>query len=151
MSESESVTQNPPGTIEGKVARVTGAGKLIVEPAQQVTDATVGDEVKIITADTYPHVSLTRVEKPMTTPIASSWAIVFHVSNPTGTYTLYADGNQLMTFDNGVSRSEVVAPDSGTYYFRIPSSMTVRDDSIIEVKESGKVVRRERFGSIPTS
>jgi hypothetical protein len=137
--------------IDGTVMRITGAGNMIVYPASKSNDARVGNPVKIIVAEKTIRaiVSLEAREDPISTPISSTWAIV--VSGPQSIERCQVLYNrvQLKTIDHmGELRSEVRMPRAGSLYFRIPDSMALDDAYMVQVRDGGRLLRSEAFGSI---
>jgi hypothetical protein len=137
--------------IDGTVMRITGAGNMIVYPANRSDDAHVGNPVKIIVAEKTIRatVSLEAREDPISTPIPSTWAIIISGPQSIERCQVFFNQVQLKTVDHmGELRSEVRMPRAGSLYFRIPDSMALNDAYVVQVRDGARLLRSETFGSI---
>jgi hypothetical protein len=137
---------------EGIVERVTGAGKVVVEPAGENADLKVGDEVMIVTSSTKKpehEVTLETLKARVTSPFPSNWTIIVRANRRIDRCSVYTDATQLRALDSdGVSRSELPLPPEGVLNFRIPENVNVSNESIVEVRDGDRSVLWEKFGSI---
>jgi hypothetical protein len=139
-----------PGTappVEGTVARITGAHKLIVEPHPDDPAVKVGDEVMIVSSDV--AVTLGTVRERVVTPYPSNLGIVVRANRPLERCNVNVGGTQLQAVGpTGESSSEFALAVNGMVTFRIPETLSVETDSIVEVKDGTISIKRETFGTI---
>ncbi|MDA4132331.1 MAG: hypothetical protein OK454_04300, partial [Thaumarchaeota archaeon] len=141
------VVPGPAPFAEGTVARITGAHKLIVEPSVENKDVKVGDVVEVVTANS--EVMLGTVQERAASPYLSSWGIVVRGIKALDHCSVSVDGNQLQAVDSsGIGRTEVSVPSNGMVTFRIPDTLKVSTDSIVEVKNGSMTIARQSFSSI---
>lgn len=63
--------------VEGKVERLTEAGKFVVAPVREDVNVDVGDQVMIVVVDKLqPQVFLQSLKQRVTLPFPSNWANV---------------------------------------------------------------------------
>jgi len=136
--------------IEGKVERLTGAGKFVVASVREQSDVEVGDQVMIIVLDKMrPEVYLETFKERVALPFPSNWAIIVKGNRYVGRCKASYDGKQLSALDPaGVARSELPLPLDGVLNFRIPETVNVDNEAVVEVRDGDRSIALERFGSI---
>jgi hypothetical protein len=136
--------------VEGKVERLTGAGKFVVAPVREDLEVEVGNQVMIVVLDKLmPAVYLETLKERVTSPFPSNWAIIvkgnIHVEKCRVSYA----GTQLSALDPaGVARYELPLPRDGVLNFRIPEAINLDNESMVEVKDGERSIDMEKFGSI---
>src|SRR5438094_9100297 len=106
---------------EGIVERVTGAGKLVVEPAGAHADLKVGDEVMIVASTKKPEheIALETLKARVTSPFPSNWTIIVRGNKRLDRCSVYIDAAQLRALDSdGELRSVLPLPSGGVLNFR---------------------------------
>jgi hypothetical protein len=136
--------------VEGKVERLTGAGKFVVAPVREDVDVDVGDQVMIIVVDKLqPLVYVQTLKERVTNPFPSNWAIVVRGNRFVDKCNVYYDGRQLTALDGaGVARYELPLPRDGWLSFRIPETADVENESTVEVKDGVTTIMLEKFGTL---
>jgi hypothetical protein len=137
--------------VEGTVERLTGAGKFVVAPVREQSDVEVGNRVMIILLDKLqPAVYLETFKERVTSPFPSNWAIIVRGNRYVEKCRVSYDGKQLSALDPaGVARSELPLPRDGVLNFRIPETVNVDNDSMVEVRDGEyRSIAQEKFGSI---
>jgi hypothetical protein len=136
--------------VEGKVERLTGAGKFVVAPNREDIDVEVGDQVMIVVLDKLqPEVFLETFKHRVSSPFPSNWAIIVKGNRFVEKCTVYYDGTQLTALDpTGVARYELPLPRDGVLNFRIPEAINIDNDAMVEVRDGARSIGLEKFGSI---
>jgi hypothetical protein len=139
--------------VEGKVERLTGAGKFVVAPNRDDAVVDVGDRVMIVLMDKLQsEVYLQTLKLRVTSPFSSNWAIVVRGNRYVEKCGVYYDGRQLTALDpSGVARHELPLPRDGVLNFRIPEAVNVDNDSMVEVRDGSRSIATEKFGTITTT
>jgi hypothetical protein len=137
--------------VEGKVERLTGAGKFVVAPVREQASVEVGDQVMIIVLDKLQQeVYVQTFKERVTSPFPSNWAIIVMGNRYVERCRVYYDGKQLSALDPaGVAKSELPLPLDGVLDFRIPETVNVNNESMVEVKDGDRSIELAKFGSIP--
>src|SRR5450759_3136676 len=151
-AERMTVTESKRGVlvVEGKVERLTGAGKFVVAPVREDADVEMGDQVMIIVVDKLQsEVYLQTLKERVTSPFPSNWAIIVRGNRYVEKCSVSYDGKQLSALDPaGVARYELPLPRDGVLNFRIPETMNVDNESMVEVKDGVRSISMDKFGSI---
>jgi hypothetical protein len=139
--------------VDGKVERLTGAGKFVVAPIREDHAVDVGDQVMIVVVDKLqPAVYLQVMKERVTTPFRSNWAIIVRGNRYVEKCNVWYDNNPLSALDvSGVARTELPLPRDGMLYFRIPEAADVENESMVEVKDGVVSILLEKFGSLTAS
>jgi hypothetical protein len=135
--------------VDGKVERLTGAGKFVVAPVRDDNVVDVGDQVMIVVVDKLaPAVFLQVMKERVTMPFRSNWAIVVRGNRFVEKCNVWYDGKQLSAMDSsGVAKAELPLPRDGMLYFRIPETWEIENESMVEVKDGLTTLLLEKFGS----
>jgi hypothetical protein len=135
--------------VDGKVERLTGAGKFVVAPVRDDNVVDVGDQVMIVVVDKLaPAVYLQVMKGRVTTPFRSNWAIAVRGNRYVEKCNVWYDGKQISALDaSGVARTELPLPRDGMLYFRIPETWEVENETMVEVKDGPTSILLEKFGS----
>lgn len=138
--------------VEGKIERLTGAGKFVVAPVREDADVDVGDQVMIIVVDKLQQeVYVQTLKERVTTPFPSNWAVVVRGNRYVEKCNVTYDGKQLSALDpSGIARTELPLPRDGLLNFRIPEIVNLDNESMVEVKDGVRSIIAERFGSLAT-
>ncbi len=138
--------------VEGKVERLTGAGKFVVAPVREDADVDVGDQVMIIVVDKLQaEVYIQTLKQRVTSPFPSNWAIVVRGNRYVEKCNVTYDGKQISALDvSGVARTELPLPRDGMLNFRIPETWNIDNESIVEVKDGVRSLVLDKFGSLAT-
>jgi len=161
MTETE-VTAETPGqeritasklgvlVVDGKVERLTGAGKFVVAPVREDAAVEVGDQVMIVIVDKLQAaVYIQTLKERVTTPFRSNWAIVVRGNRYIESCSVTYDGKQLSALDSsGVARHRLPLPRDGSLSFRIPEFVDVENESTVEVKDGETILLTVKFGSL---
>src|ERR1700730_4960975 len=83
---------------EGTVTRITGAHKLIVEPRPEDEQVKVGDEVRLVSADS--EFMLGTISERRNWPYTSEWAIIVKGKRTLERCNVSIDGTKLQAFDS---------------------------------------------------
>jgi len=136
--------------VEGTIERLTGGGRFVVAPVREHTSAMVGNKVMVVILDKLqPEVSLHSFKERVTSPFPSNWAIIVTGKRYVARCNVFYNGTQLNTVDSaGVSRSELPLPRDGVLNFRIPETVNVENDEIVEVRDGTRSILTETFGLI---
>jgi hypothetical protein len=136
--------------VEGKIERLTGAGKFIVSPVREDADVDVGDQVMVIVVDKLQsEVYLQTLKERVTSPFPSNWAIIARGNRYVEKCSISYDGKQLSALDPaGMARYELPLPRDGVLNFRIPETVNADNESIVEVKDGERSISVDKFGSI---
>ncbi len=139
--------------VEGTVERLTGGGKFVVSPVRELNNVEVGNRVMIVVLDKLqPEVTLETLKERVISPFPSDWAVIVTGNRYVERCNVYYDGRQLHALDPaGVSRSELPLPRDGVLNFRIPEIVGVNNESMVEVRDGDRSIRREAFGMIRAS
>jgi hypothetical protein len=139
--------------VDGKVERLTGAGKFVVAPVREDAAVDVGDQVMIVIVDKLQAgVYVQTLKERVTMPFRSNWAIVVRGNRYVEKCNVWYDGKQVSALDaSGVARLELPLPRDGTLYFRIPETWDVENESMVEVKDGLASILVEKFGSLATT
>jgi len=137
--------------VEGRVMRITGAGKFIVYPVDaRGRDVKVGDPARIVIPGKLLHdIMLETREDRISTPIASNWAIIVSGRQSVERCRVFYNSVQLNAIDHmGQARAELRLPRDGSLTFRIPDYMEINDAFLVEVRDGEVLLRGEPFGAI---
>jgi hypothetical protein len=136
--------------VEGKVERLTGAGKFVVAPVREDLEVEVGNQVMIVVLDKLaPEVFLETSKERVTVPFHSNWAIIVKGNRYVEKCRVSYSGTQLSALDPaGVARYELPLPRDGVLNFRIPEAINIDNESMVEVKDGERSIDIEKFGSI---
>jgi len=136
--------------VDGKVERLTGAGKFVVAPVREDAAVAVGDQVMIVVVDRLQAgVYLQSLKERVTTPFRSNWAIVVRGNRYVEKCNVAYDGKQLSALGAfGVARHVLSLPRDGVLSFRIPEFVDVENESIVEVKDGEMPIFVDKFGSL---
>jgi len=136
--------------VDGKVERLTGAGKFVVAPVREDAAVDVGDQVMIVIVDKLQAaVYLQTMKERVTSPFRSNWAIVVRGNRYVESCSVTYDGKQLSALDaSGVARHALTLPRDGFLSFRIPEFVDVENESMVEVKDGETPIFSEKFGSL---
>lgn len=135
--------------VDATVMRVTGAGNYIVYPVSKSDDVKKGNAVKIIVSQ---GIMVEAIEDRISTPVASTWAIVVSGHQSIERCRVYYNKVKLQTIDEtGKLTSEMRMPPEGSLAFHIPNSMELNDSYVVQVKDDDLLLRSETFGSIKSS
>jgi len=136
--------------VDGKVERLTGAGKFVVAPVREDAAVVVGDQVMIMIVDRLqPGVYLQTLKERATSPFRSNWAIVVRGNRYVDACNVTYDGKKLSALDaSGVARQELHLPLDGLLIFRLPETMDVENESMIEVRDGDAPLLSVKFGSL---
>ncbi len=136
--------------VEGTVERLTGAGKFVVAPVREQSDVEVGNRVMVILLDKLqPEVYLETFKERVTSPFPSNWAIIVRGNRYVERCRVSYDGKQLSALDPaGVARSELPLPRDGVLNFRIPETVNVDNEAMVEVRDGDRSLALVKFGSI---
>ena len=139
--------------VDGKVERLTGAGKFVVAPVREDAAVDVGDQVMIVIVDKLQAaVYLQTLKERVTTPFRSNWAIIVRGNRYVEKCNVSYDGKQLSALDaSGVAKLVLALPRDGILYFRIPEKWDVENESLVEVKDGVTTILLEKFGSLATT
>jgi len=135
--------------VDGKVERLTGAGKFVVAPVRDDNVVELGDQVMIVVVDKLaPAVYLQVRKERVTMPFRSNWAIVVRGNRFVDKCSVWYDGKKLSALDaSGVAMTELPLPRDGMLYFRIPETWEVENETMVEVKDGPTTILLEKFGS----
>jgi hypothetical protein len=161
ITETE-VTEEKPGqeritasklgvlVVDGKVERLTGAGKFVVAPVREDAAVEVGDQVMIVIVDKLQAaVYIQTLKERVTTPFRSNWAIVVRGNRYVESCSVTYDGKRLSALDSsGVARHALPLPRDGSLRFRIPEFADVENESTVEVKDGETILLTVKFGSL---
>jgi len=136
--------------VEGMVERLTGGGKFVVAPVREYAEVDVGNRVMIIVLDKLqPDVFIETLKERVTWPFPSNWAIVVKGNRYVERCSAYYGSTQLSALDPaGVARTELPLPRDGVLNFRIPEAVNLDNESMVEIRDGGRPIDTERFGSI---
>jgi hypothetical protein len=136
--------------VEGKVERLTGAGKFVVAPIREDLVVEVGNQVVIVVLDKLqPAVYLETLKERVTTPFPSNWAIIVRGNRYVEKCSASYQGTQLSALDPaGVAKYELPLPRDGILNFRIPEAVVLDNESMVVVKDGETSIYTEKFGSI---
>jgi hypothetical protein len=136
--------------VEGTVERLTGAGKFVVASVREQVDVEVGNRVMIIVLDKLqPEVYLETLKERVTTPFPSNWTIVVKGNRYLAKCKVSYGSNQLNALDPaGVARIELPLPRDGVLDFRIPETIRVDNEAMVEVRDGDRSILIMKFGSI---
>jgi len=136
--------------VDGKVERLTGAGKFVVAPIREDAAVDVGDQVMIVVVDKLqPAVYLQTMKGRVTSPFRSNWAIVVRGNRYVEKCNVWYDDKALSALDvSGIAKTELPLPRDGMLFFRIPETADVENDSMVEVKDGVMSILLEKFGSL---
>jgi len=136
--------------VEGTVERLTGGGKFVVAPVRDYADVDVGNRVMIIVLDKLQQeVFVETLKERVTSPFPSNYAIIVKGNRFVEKCKVSYDGKQLSALDPaGVARSELPLPRDGVLNFRIPETINVDNESVVEVRDGDRPIAVEKFGSI---
>ncbi len=82
-------------------------------------------------------------------PFPSNWAIIVKGNRYVERCSVSYDGMRLSALDPaGVARLEFPLPRDGVLNFRIPETVNLDNDSMVEVKDGDRLIDTEKFGSI---
>jgi hypothetical protein len=148
----ERITESKLGVlvVDGKVERLTGAGKFVVAPVREDAAVDVGDQVMIVVVDKLqPGVYLQTLKERVTSPFRSNWAIVVRGNRYVDKCNVTYDGKKLSALDaSGVARHALHLPRDGLLSFRIPEAVDVENESMVEVRDGEMPILVDRFGSL---
>jgi hypothetical protein len=136
--------------VEGIVERLTGGGKFVVSPVRAHDNVEVGDQVMIIILDKLQaEVSVEALNERVTSPFPSNWAIIVRGNRYVGKCCVFLNGTQLRAMDPaGVLMSTQPLPRDGVLNFRIPDTLNVDNESIVEVRDGDRSIQQGKFGLI---
>jgi hypothetical protein len=136
--------------VEGMVERLTGGGKFVVAPVREYAEVEVGNRVMIVVLDKLqPEVYLETFKERVTWPFASNWAIIVKGNRYVERCNVTYDGKPLSALDPaGVARIELALPRDGVLNFRIPETVNMDNESMVEVRDGVRSIDTEKFGSI---
>lgn len=136
--------------VEGTIERLTGGGKFVVAPVREHTNVAVGNRVMVVILDKLqPEISLQILKERVTSPFPSNWAIIVTGSRYVERCNVYYNGTRLSALDPaGVSRSELPLTRDGVLNFRIPETVNVENDEVVEVRDGTRSILTEAFGLI---
>jgi hypothetical protein len=136
--------------VEGKVERLTGAGKFVVAPVREDLEVEVGNQVMIVVMDKLlPAVYLESFKERVTFPFPSNWSIIVKGNRYVEKCRVSYAGTQLSAMDPaGIARNELPLPRNGTLHFRIPEAVNLDNEAMVEVKDGDVSIDLEKFGSI---
>jgi len=136
--------------VEGMIERLTGAGKFVVAPIREHADVAVGNRVMVVVLDKLqPEIALQTFKERVTSPFPSNWAIIVTGNRYVERCNVSYNGTQLSALDPaGVPRSELPLSRDGVLNFRIPETVNVENDEIVEVRDGTRTISRETFGLI---
>jgi hypothetical protein len=136
--------------VEGKVERLTGAGKFVVAPIREDLDVEVGNQVMIVVLDKLQQeVYLETFKERVTMPFPSNWAIMVRGNRYVERCRVSYAGTQLSALDPaGIARYELPLPRNGILNFRIPETVNLDNEAMVEVKDGERSIDLEKFGSI---
>jgi len=148
----ERITESKLGVlvVDGRVERLTGAGKFVVAPIREDAAVGVGDQVMIVVVDRLQAaVYLQSLKERVTTPFRSNWAIVVRGNRYVEKCSVTYDGKRLSALDAfGVARHELNLPRDGLLSFRIPEFVDVENESMVEVRDGETSIFTGKFGSL---
>ncbi len=151
-NERMAVPESGPGVlvVEGMIERLTGGGKFVVAPVREHTNVLVGNRVMVVILDKLqPEVALQTFKERVTSPFPSNWAIIVTGKKFVAGCNVFYNGTQLFAQDPaGVSKSELPLPRDGLLSFRIPETVNVENDEIVEVRDGTRSIMTATFGSI---
>ena len=129
--------------VEGTIERLTGAGKFVVSPIREHTDVAVGNRVMVVILDKLqPEIALQTFKERVTSPFPSNWAIIVTGNRYVERCNVSYNGTQLSALDPaGVPRTELPLPRDGVLNFRIPETVNVENDEIVEVRDGNRMIR----------
>src|SRR5271170_3733205 len=95
--------------VDGKVERLTGAGKFVVAPIREDAAVDVGDQVMIVVVDKLqPAVYLQTMKGRVTSPFRSNWAIVVRGNRYVEKCNVWYDDKALSALDvSGIAKTEL--------------------------------------------
>jgi hypothetical protein len=136
--------------VEGKVERLTGGGKFVVAPIREYAEVEVGNRVMIVVLDKLqPEVYLETFKERVTWPFPSNWAIIVKGNRYVEKCRVSYDGTQLSALDPaGVARYELPLPRDGVLNFRIPETVSLDNEAMVEVRDGDRPIDLEKFGSM---
>jgi hypothetical protein len=136
--------------VEGKVERLTGAGKFVVAPVREDLDVEVGNQVMIVVLDKMlPAVYLETFKERVTFPFPSNWTIIVKGNVYVEKCRVSYAGTQLSALDPaGVARYELPLPRNGMLNFRIPETVNLDNEAMVEVRDGERIIDSQKFGSI---
>ena len=129
--------------VEGQVERLTGAGKFVVAPVREDLEVEVGNQVMIVVMDKLlPAVYLETFKERVTTPFPSNWAIIVKGNRYVEKCRVSYAGTQLSALNPaGIARYELPLPRNGLLNFRIPESVNLDNEAMVEVKDGESSMR----------
>ena len=135
---------------KGQVERLTGAGKFVVAAVRDDLEVEVGNQVMIVVIDKLlPAVYIETFKERVTTPFPSNWAIIVKGNRYVEKCRVSYAGTQLSALDPaGVARYELPLPRNGLLNFRIPESINLDNEAMVEVKDGENSIDLEKFGSL---
>jgi len=136
--------------VDGKVERLTGAGKFVVAPIRDDAIVDVGDQVMIVVVDKLQAaVYLQTMKERVTSPFRSNWAIVVRGNRYVEKCNVWYDNKPLSALNAaGVARTELPLPRDSVLYFRIPEAAEIENESMVEVKDGAMSLLVESFGTL---
>lgn len=136
--------------VEGKVERLTGAGKFVVAPVRDDVEVEIGNQVVIVVLDKLmPAVYIEALKERVTSPFPSSWSIIVRGNRYVEKCQAFYAGTQLSALDPaGVAKYELPLPRDGVLHFRIPETVNLDNEAMVEVKDGETSIDLEKFGSI---
>jgi hypothetical protein len=136
--------------VEGTIERLTGAGKFVVSPIREHADVAVGNRVMVVVLDKLqPEIALQTFKERVISPFPSNWAIIVTGNRYVAKCNVFYNGIQLDALDPaGLTRSELPLSRDGVLNFRIPETVNIENDEIVEVRDGNRTISREAFGSI---
>jgi len=136
--------------VEGTVERLTGGGKFVVAPVRGYADVDVGNQVMIVVLDKLQQqVFVETLKERVTSPFPSNYAIVVKGNRFVEKCKVSYESTPLIALDPaGVAKYELPLPRDGVLYFRIPETVNVDNESVVEVRDGETVIATEKFGSI---
>ena len=137
--------------VDATVMRVTGAGHLVVYPAEGAEDVRVGNPVRIIVPGkgVRPYLALEVREEHISSPFSSNWAIVVSVHESIEACRVSLNNVPLRTIDHmNQPTTELRIPRDGALAFHIPEGMEMNSGSIVEIRDGDRLLRSVPFGEI---
>ena len=136
--------------VEGHVERLTGAGKFVVAPVREDLEVEVGNQVMIVVIDKLlPAVYLETLKERVTWPFPSNWAIIVKGNRYVEKCRVSYAGTQLSALNPaGLARTELPLPRNGMLNFRIPETVNLDNEAMVEIKDGETSIDIEKFGSI---
>ncbi len=136
--------------VEGKVERLTGAGKFVVAPVREDVKVEIGNQVVIVVLDKLmPAVYLETSKERVSSPFPSNWSIIVKGNRYVEKCKVFYDGTQMSALDPaGVAKYELPLARDGMLYFRIPETVNLDNEAMVEVRDGETSIDLEKFGSI---